>query len=110
MEQGRQRLDSGRSVCIFPQSTRRLDFEAAKFSSIGAKLAQRAGRPIVPVALRTDFLGNGLLVKDLGPVHTERPVRFAFGAPVAASDARQAHEEVVAFLASRLSAWGVMCH
>jgi len=109
MEQGRQRLDSGRSVCVYPQSTRMHDFDTAKFTSIGAKLAQRAGRPVIPVALRTDFLGNGTLVKDLGPVHPDRPARFAFGPPIGTAEARSAHEQVVAFITERLTAWGVSC-
>lgn len=109
MEEGQRRLESGRSLCIFPQSTRTPYFDAARFSSIGAKLAQRCGRPIVPVALRTDFLGNGRWVKDLGPVHPDRPVRFAFGPAVEASNARRAHEQAIAFITSRLSEWGVEC-
>jgi 1-acyl-sn-glycerol-3-phosphate acyltransferase len=110
MEQGRQRLESGRSICIYPQSTRLPYFDPAKFSSIGAKLAQRTGRALVPVALQTDFLGNGVVIKDLGPVYPDRPARFAFGPPIESGDARQAHDQVVAFIASRLSAWGVACH
>lgn len=109
MEQGRQRLESGRSICVYPQSTRTPYFDAAKFSSIGAKLAQRTGRPLVPVALRTDFLGNGVLLKDLGPVYPERPIRFAFGPAIDATDARAAHEQAVAFMVGQLTAWGVSC-
>ncbi len=110
LEEGVRRLQSGYSLCIFPQSTRSSDFTAAKFSSIGAKVAQRGGCPIIPVALRTDFLGNGTLVKDLGPVYPERIARFAFGAPIDSSDGRQAQQRVVDFVVAHLSAWGVSCH
>lgn len=109
LEEGVRCLRSGRSLCVFPQSTRRADFVAAKFSSIGAKLAQRGGCPLVPVALRTDFLGNGVLLKDLGPVHPERPVRIAFGPPIDSADGRLAQQRTLDFVASTLSAWGVAC-
>ena len=109
LEQGVQRLQDGRCLVIFPQSTRRPDFVAAKFSSIGAKVAQRAGCPVIPVAVRTDFVGFGRLIKDLGPLHPEHEVRFAFGPPIAATEARRAQEQVVEFITSRLTSWGVSC-
>ncbi|NLF16160.1 MAG: 1-acyl-sn-glycerol-3-phosphate acyltransferase [Lentisphaerae bacterium] len=109
LQEGVRRLQSGQSLCIFPQSTRSHDFVAANFSSIGTKVAQRAGCPVVPVALRTDFVGNGTLIKDLGPVYPERAIRFAFGAAVDAADARAAQQQVVAAISASLSAWGVVC-
>jgi 1-acyl-sn-glycerol-3-phosphate acyltransferase len=110
LTEGVQRLQAGRHLCVYPQSTRHFDFVEAMFSSIGAKVAQRAGCPIVPVALRTDFLENGMLIKDMGPIHPDRVVHFAFGPPIASSDARQAQQQVVEFIVSHLSAWGVPCH
>jgi 1-acyl-sn-glycerol-3-phosphate acyltransferase len=110
LSEGVQRLQAGRYLCVYPQSTRHFDFVESMFSSIGAKVAQRAGCPIVPVALRTDFLENGLLIKDMGPIHPERVVRFAFGPPIDSTDARQAQQQVVSFIVSHLSAWGVPCH
>jgi 1-acyl-sn-glycerol-3-phosphate acyltransferase len=110
LTEGVQRLQAGRCLCVYPQSTRHFDFVESKFSSIGAKVAQRAGCPIVPVALRTDFLENGALIKDMGPIHPERVVRFAFGAPIDSSNARGAQQQVVDFIRSHLTAWGVPCH
>lgn len=40
---GKKVLESGRSIIIFPQSTRSETFDAAKFNSIGIKLAKSAG-------------------------------------------------------------------
>ena len=110
LTEGVQRLHAGRYLCVYPQSTRHFDFVESMFSSIGAKVAQRAGCPIVPVALRTDFLENGMLIKDMGPIHPERVVRFAFGPPIDSSDARRAQQQVVDFIRSHLTAWGVPCH
>lgn len=109
MREGLERLQSGRSVCVFPQSTRSAEFVEAKFNSIGAKLAERAGRPVIPIAVRTDFIGNGVLVKDLGPICRDRVVRFTFGPPIAVADAKDAHRQVVAFIVANLTAWGVVC-
>jgi 1-acyl-sn-glycerol-3-phosphate acyltransferase len=109
LQEGVQRLQAGRCLCVYPQSTRHVEFDESLFSSIGAKVAQRAGCPIVPVALRTDFLENGRLIKDMGPIHPERTVHFAFGAPLDSSDARQAQQQVVEFIRTHLTAWGVPC-
>ena len=68
MEEGRKRLEAGKSVLIFPQHTRSEVFKPAEFNSIGVKLAKHASCPIIPLALRTDFIGNGKLIKDLGPL------------------------------------------
>ena len=37
-------------------------------------------------------------------------VRFAFGPPIDSSDARRAQQQVVDFIRSHLTAWGVPCH
>ncbi len=50
LEQGRQRLESGRWVVIFPEGTRVPPGEHAPFQSGGAVLAARTGYPVVPVA------------------------------------------------------------
>lgn len=110
LEEGKDRISSGQSVCVFPQSTRTPTFEGAKFNSIGTKLAYRAGCPVIPIALRTDFMANGRFLKDFGPVYPDRPVHFAFGAPIDASDPRKAQQAVVDFVVSHLSEWGVPCH
>ena len=47
---GRQRLQEGRWVVVFPQGTRLLPGERRRFNVGGATLAVRAGVPVVPVA------------------------------------------------------------
>ena len=54
LEGGKQRLQKGISIIVFPQTTRTVRFEPENFNSIGVKLAQRAKVPIIPLALRTD--------------------------------------------------------
>lgn len=104
MDEGRQRLARGGSIVIYPQHTRQNAFTKANFNSIGFKLAQRAGVPLVPIALKTDFWSNGKHLKDFGPICPERQVRFSFGAPLS-TDARNAHDEAVSFIATHLEQW-----
>lgn len=82
LEEGVKRLEDGMSVVVFPQSTRSHLFEPSKMSSIGVKLAKRAGVPVVPLALKTDALQNGTIIKDFGKIDCSRPIRLAFDAAV----------------------------
>jgi 1-acyl-sn-glycerol-3-phosphate acyltransferase len=50
VEQGRQRLQQGRWVVIFPEGTRTAPGERRKYGAGGALLAERSGFPVVPIA------------------------------------------------------------
>jgi len=105
--EGRRLLSSGRSVVVFPQATRRDVFSRAEFNSIGAKLASRAGVPLLPVAVKTDYWGNSPLFRGFGPVRRDRRVHIEFGEPMPVSGRGKAeHEASVDFIESRLRAWG----
>ena len=106
LEGGAERLASGRSLIIFPQSTRMATFDPTKFNSIGIKVARKAGVPVVPVALLTDAWGVGSLVKDFGPINPARPVRIAFGAPLhIAGQGKEEHAAVCTFIEEKLAQW-----
>lgn len=108
MNGGMERLQQGRTVVIFPQSTRLPGLSRSQFNSIGAKLAKRAGVKLVPVALQTDFHGVGKVLRDFGRVDRSRPVRFEFGEPLTVDgNGRSAHEACVEFIAERFHAWGL---
>jgi len=105
---GTEYLHSGVTVVIFPQATRATVFDPAQFNTLGVKLAARAGVPVVPMALRTDFWANGRWVKDLGPICPERPIRVAFDAARrVVGTGREEHEVIVAFITQRLHEWGL---
>ncbi len=108
LEQGAARLAGGSSVLLFPQGTRQSVFEAKRFNTLGAKLAERARVPVVPIAVRTDFLQTGRWVKDFGMVDPSKPIRFACG-PVLPPElgAKKAHERCVAFIEGQIRAWGL---
>ncbi len=106
LEEGMARLAAGRSVVIFPQATRSTVFDPARFNTLGVKLARRAGVPVVPLALKTDFLGVGRWLRDFGPIRRDRPVRFRFAAPLAAPiEEKGAQAAVVTFIRESLAAW-----
>jgi len=50
IEQGKDRLDKGLWVVIFPEGTRTLPGQTSKYIPGGAMLAARSGYPVVPVA------------------------------------------------------------
>jgi 1-acyl-sn-glycerol-3-phosphate acyltransferase len=108
LAEGRAALQGGRSVLVFPQATRSVRFVASAFNSIGVKLATRAGVPLVPIAVRTDFQGLGWPLRDVGRVDRRKPVRVRFGPSIApGAHPRDMQATAVAFLAGTLAGWGV---
>lgn len=109
LTQGQQILAGGRSVVIFPQSTRRIDFNPEHFNSLGVKLAAKAGVKVIPFALKTDFWPNGRLVKDLGPLKpVNRDVWFRFGEPMEVRGTGKAENQVIIdFIGACLEEWRV---
>ena len=106
LEEGTKRLQNGRSVIVFPQSTRSVTFKPEEFNSLGVKLAARAGATVVPVALRTDAWGIGSYIKEFGPIDNRKVVRFAFGEPMKVEGRGAAeHEKVIAFIRAKLEEW-----
>ena len=108
MRKGSEFISAGGSIFIFPQATRSVEFRIQEFNTLGVKLAARAGVPVVPVAIKTDFQGNGKLIKDMGPIDPGKTLYFKFGEPVAVEGkGREAHHYVVGFICENLKSWGV---
>lgn len=107
MQGGTRHLSEGRSVIIFPQGTRKDVFRRSELNSLGVKLASRAGVPVIPVALKTDYWGNSPVFRGFGPVHRNRPVMIAFGPAIAVSGrGKTEHEAVLDFIETSLRGWG----
>ena len=107
LEGGKQRLDDGVSMVVFPQTTRSNKFDPQKFNTIGIKLAQRAGVPVVPFALRTDAWGNGKWIKDFGKIDPSRPVHIQFSDPIRIQgNGREEHETIIQIISNKLEEWG----
>ncbi|MFP4373306.1 MAG: lysophospholipid acyltransferase family protein [Spirochaetaceae bacterium] len=106
LEEGRNRLENGMSVVIFPQSTRTPEFKRESFNSLGIKLAQKAGVRIIPMAIKSDFWGERGMLRGFGPVRPERRIHIEVGEPMAVEGrGRHEHEVVVEFIESRLLHW-----
>ncbi len=106
MKQGVEKLANGTSIIIFPQSTRTVDFNPKEFNSMGIKLAQKAGVKVVPMALKSDFWGNGKYVKEFGKLNRHQPVHIEFGEPFYVNgNGKEDHERVVKWITERLSKW-----
>jgi len=94
LEEGVARLGDGVSVIVFPQTTRSHSFDRQQMSSIGVKLAKRAGVPVVPIALKTDCWNNGSLVKDCGRLDPSKTRRQVYSrTTVQVKDYRMANDD-----------------
>ncbi|MCQ2388145.1 MAG: 1-acyl-sn-glycerol-3-phosphate acyltransferase [Kiritimatiellae bacterium] len=107
---GVEQIKAGHSILIFPQGSRERVFSRKAYSSIGAKLAEKAGVPVVPIALKTDCEptrpdGKGWF-KDFGTVDPSKDVRIRCGAPIVGK-ARDVHEKVFAWIKAQLDEWGL---
>jgi 1-acyl-sn-glycerol-3-phosphate acyltransferase len=104
---GAAQLARGRSIIVFPQTTRTTTFDPSHFNTIGIKLAREAGVPIVPVAVRSDAWGIGKWIKEFGKVDVSLPVRFAFGQPLMVEGrGTGTHQAVIRFITEHLQSWG----
>jgi 1-acyl-sn-glycerol-3-phosphate acyltransferase len=108
LEGGAERLKAGRSIIIFPQTTRTPVFDPGSFNTIGVKLAKKAGVPVIPVALKTDAWSNGRILKDFGRILPSRSVHFAFGKPIRIMGrGNEEHAAIIEFIGSKLKEWTV---
>lgn len=106
MNQGAVKLAKGISIIIFPQSTRSLEFKPEEFNSLGIKLAKKAGIQVVPVAIKTDYWGNGRWIKELGPIDRHKPINIKFGEPFSIKGTgKEENQKIIDFIKSSLEEW-----
>jgi 1-acyl-sn-glycerol-3-phosphate acyltransferase len=107
MTRGQEILSQGRSVVIFPQSTRRIIFRAEEFNSLGVKLAAKSGVQVIPFALKTDFWRNGIFIKDLGPLDSaNRDIYFTFGKAMdVRGTGKEENKTIIGFIEENLKNW-----
>ena len=100
----------GNSMLIFPQGSREKVFARKGYSSIGAKLAEKAGVPVMPIAVKTDCEptrpdGKGWF-KDFGTVDPSKDIFVSCG-PVIRGNAREMHAASFDWIKARLDSWGL---
>ena len=108
LKEGTERLKNGTSVIIFPQSTRAEEFKPSEFNSLAVKLARKAQVRLMPVAIKTDFWGNGKvsLFKEFGPLHRDRTAYMDFGEPFTVKgNGNEEHQMVIDFIEKRHNKW-----
>jgi 1-acyl-sn-glycerol-3-phosphate acyltransferase len=91
LDQGRERLDEGLWVVIFPEGTRMPAGQTRRYGLSGALLARAAGKPVVPVAHNA-----GYFWPRRGWLKRAGTVRVVIGEPIATegADAREINERV----------------
>jgi 1-acyl-sn-glycerol-3-phosphate acyltransferase len=106
MNGGVDLLKNGISIVIFPQSTRSVEFKPEEFNSLGVKLAKKAGVEVVPIALKTDFWGNGKLIKEVGPLDHRKQIHIKFGEPMKITgNGKEENQRIIDFIKSSLKEW-----
>lgn len=108
MQEGQKKLAEGTSVIIFPQSTRTVDINPKTFNSLGVKLAIKAGVKVIPVAIKTDFWGNGSVVKDIGKIDRSKTIHMKFGEAMdVKAPGKKENALIIDYIVSNLKEWGV---
>lgn len=107
LTRGKELLASGKSIILFPQASRKVEFNPeSSFNSIGVKLARGAGVKIVPFALKTDFVGVGKYFREFGPLHREKEIYFEFSDPITITgNGKEELQQMAQFTYDRLSKW-----
>ncbi|AHC14945.1 lysophospholipid acyltransferase family protein [Salinispira pacifica] len=106
LKEGEEKLKKGISIIIFPQSTRTAEFRPERFNSLGIKLAIRAGVNVIPIALKTDFWGEGSIIRGFGRISRKKKIHIEIGSPIAPQGrGKNEHQEIVDFIQSRLNTW-----
>jgi 1-acyl-sn-glycerol-3-phosphate acyltransferase len=106
MNEGYDLLTKGISIIIFPQSTRSAVFIPSEFNSLGVKLAKKAGVPVVPVAIKTDFWGNGKIIKEIGRIDHTKEIHIKFGEPFTIrGNGKEENQNVINFIVENLKLW-----
>jgi 1-acyl-sn-glycerol-3-phosphate acyltransferase len=100
VNQGKQRLEDGIWVMIFPEGTRMPPGQTRRYGISGTLLAQAAGRLLVPVAHNAgDFWPRRGVRKLAGTV------RFCIGKPVdpAGRDPREVNDEIQRWIEAKVA-------
>ena len=61
---------------------------------------------MVPIAIKTDFWGNGKLIKELGPLDNKKPIYIKFGEPFSITgNGKEENQKIIDFIKTSLEDW-----
>jgi 1-acyl-sn-glycerol-3-phosphate acyltransferase len=107
MTQGLELLARGISIVIFPQSTRSVVFKPEEFNSLGVKLAKKAGVQVATIAIKTDFWGNGKIIKEIGKLDHTKPIHIKFAEPFyITGSGKDENQKIIDYIIENLETWG----
>jgi 1-acyl-sn-glycerol-3-phosphate acyltransferase len=62
---------------------------------------------VVPIARKTDFWGQGKVIKELGPLDSKKIIYFKFGEPFPVTSSGKAeNQRIIDFIQASLKEWG----
>lgn len=110
---GMEKIRTGVSFLVFPQGSRSKVLDCAQFSSLGAKIAEKTGCPICPIAVDTRCLPVRdagpfrRVLHDFGPADPSFDIRCACGPVIPCGKSHGMNEAAFAWLAGKLTEWGL---
>lgn len=106
LKRGKEILSHGRSIIVFPQSRRQIEFIPERFNTLGIKLAKNSGVKILPIAVKTDFWGNGKLIRGFGKIDPKKTIYFEFGKLMnIQGNGKDEHKKIIEFIQFNLNKW-----
>lgn len=106
LNQGKDIIERGQSLVIFPQATRTVKFDPGKFNSLAIKLAKNCGVKVLPMAIKTDFWGNSKYLKSFGPLDRKKTIYIKFDEPMTINgNGKEEHQQIIRFITSQLEEW-----
>ncbi len=106
LKSGEEKLRKGISLIIFPQSTRDSVFDPKGFNTLGIKLAKRANVKVIPLAIKTDFWGNGKFIKEIGKIDPKKKIYLTFDKPMGITgNGKEEHKKIVDFISQKQEEW-----
>ncbi len=100
-------LKNGKSIIVFPQKTRSSYLDKKSFNTIGVKIAAKNNVPIVPIAVLTNALNNGKIIKDFGKFDNTKPIIIEIGEPFEPTgNGKIDNAKVIEFIENKFIEWG----
>ncbi|HOJ38550.1 MAG TPA: lysophospholipid acyltransferase family protein [Ignavibacteriales bacterium] len=106
LKEAKNLFEQNISLIVFPQGTRYNIISPEQFTTIGVKLAKHYNVPVIPVALVTDAMGQGKLIKDFGKFDVTKEVCFAIDKPFYVVNQKEAMNHIVSFITKKVKEWG----